>query len=98
MVQHTSYLQHSIIRRNKKALVVRDSTLELPKPQENTDGEDYKIISLNQIHLIYILHKKSNAMDASQLGEPVVCSKCNLLFDTDLDFVEHYDQKHKREN
>ena len=61
MVQHTSYLQHSIIRRYKRALVVRDSTLELPKPQENTDGEDYKIISLNQIHLIYILHKKSNA-------------------------------------
>ena len=37
-------------------------------------------------------------MDASQLGEPVVCSKCNLLFDTDSDFVEHYDQKHKHEN
>jgi len=42
--------------------------------------------------------KRAMRMDASQLGEPVVCSKCNLLFDTDLDFVEHYDQNHKREN
>jgi hypothetical protein len=37
-------------------------------------------------------------MDANQLDEPVVCSKCNLLFDTDSDYIEHYDQKHKRDN
>jgi len=37
-------------------------------------------------------------MDASPLGEPVVCSKCNLLFDTDSDYIERYDQKHKRDN
>ena len=37
-------------------------------------------------------------MDASPLGELVVCSKCNLLFDTDSDYIEHYDQKHKRDN
>ena len=37
-------------------------------------------------------------MDASPADEPVVCSKCNLLFDTDSDYIEHYDQKHKRDN
>jgi uncharacterized C2H2 Zn-finger protein len=37
-------------------------------------------------------------MDASPPGEPVVCSKCNLLFDTDSDYIVHYDQKHKRDN
>jgi len=37
-------------------------------------------------------------MYASPPGEPVVCSKCNLLFDTDSDYLEHYDQKHKRDN
>ena len=37
-------------------------------------------------------------MDANPLDEPVVCSKCNLFFDTDSDYIEHYDPKHKRDN
>jgi hypothetical protein len=78
----------------------RDSTLkDRLRPQENTEFENYKLVSLNQIHLIYILHLQSiMGMDASPLSEPVVCSKCNLLFDTDSNYIEHYDQKRKRDN
>lgn len=30
-------------------------------------------------------------------SEPVICSKCNITFDTDAGYMQHYDEKHKLE-
>jgi uncharacterized C2H2 Zn-finger protein len=28
-------------------------------------------------------------------GEPVMCSKCNMVFKSDSDYMQHYNEKHK---
>jgi uncharacterized C2H2 Zn-finger protein len=28
-------------------------------------------------------------------GEPVMCSKCNMAFKSDSDYMQHYSEKHK---
>ena len=27
--------------------------------------------------------------------EPIMCSKCNQVFKTDSEYIQHYDEKHK---
>ena len=29
-----------------------------------------------------------------EVSEPVICSKCNLTFETDSQYIRHYDQVH----
>jgi uncharacterized C2H2 Zn-finger protein len=29
--------------------------------------------------------------------EPVMCSKCNEVFETDSKYIQHYNEKHKAE-
>ena len=40
--------------------------------------------------------KGDNEMD-SKNEEPVICSKCNVTFETDEKFLQHYDEVHKSE-
>jgi uncharacterized C2H2 Zn-finger protein len=28
-------------------------------------------------------------------GEPVMCSKCNVVFENETEFIMHYDMNHK---
>lgn len=30
--------------------------------------------------------------------EPVMCSKCNKTFESESEYLEHYNEKHKPEN
>ena len=30
--------------------------------------------------------------------EPVMCSKCNKLFENESEYLQHYNEKHKPEN
>jgi uncharacterized C2H2 Zn-finger protein len=27
--------------------------------------------------------------------EPIMCSKCNMVFESDSDYMQHYNEKHK---
>jgi uncharacterized C2H2 Zn-finger protein len=36
-------------------------------------------------------------IDINESGEPVMCSKCNLVFDSDSAYIQHYNEKHKPE-
>ena len=27
--------------------------------------------------------------------EPIMCSKCNMVFESDSDYIQHYNEKHK---
>jgi hypothetical protein len=29
-------------------------------------------------------------------SEPVLCSKCNMAFPSDSEYLQHYDQEHRR--
>ena len=29
-------------------------------------------------------------------SEPVLCSKCNIAFSSDSEYLQHYDQKHRQ--
>ena len=29
-------------------------------------------------------------------SEPVICSKCNVTFETDSQYIQHYDQNHNQ--
>jgi hypothetical protein len=40
--------------------------------------------------------REDNEM-ASQKEEPVICSKCNITFETDGEYLRHYEQDHKSE-
>ncbi len=31
-------------------------------------------------------------------SEPIVCTKCNIRFNTELDYKQHYEKKHKGGN
>jgi uncharacterized C2H2 Zn-finger protein len=33
--------------------------------------------------------------DKVQTEPPVTCSKCNLVFESDADYLRHYNDKHK---
>jgi hypothetical protein len=33
----------------------------------------------------------------SKNEEPVICSKCNVIFESDGKFLQHYDEAHKLE-
>jgi hypothetical protein len=30
-----------------------------------------------------------------ELDEPLMCSKCNIMFNTELEYKQHYDENHK---
>ena len=31
----------------------------------------------------------------AELDEPLMCSKCNIMFNTELGYKQHYDERHK---
>jgi hypothetical protein len=33
-----------------------------------------------------------------EIGEPVICSKCNMTFPSDSEFIQHYDEGHEPES
>jgi uncharacterized C2H2 Zn-finger protein len=35
----------------------------------------------------------ANNKDKSE--EPIMCSKCNIAFESDSDYIQHYNEKHK---
>jgi uncharacterized C2H2 Zn-finger protein len=35
--------------------------------------------------------------DESTEKEPVMCSKCNEVFETDSKYIQHYNERHKAE-
>jgi hypothetical protein len=37
--------------------------------------------------------KSSRGLDCEG-SEPVICSKCNVTFETDSQYIQHYDQIH----
>ena len=38
---------------------------------------------------------KNSSSDLDCEGsEPVICSKCNVTFETDFQYIQHYDQNH----
>jgi uncharacterized C2H2 Zn-finger protein len=39
----------------------------------------------------------SSGRDESTEKEPVMCSKCNEVFETDSEYIQHYNEKHKAE-
>lgn len=34
----------------------------------------------------------------NQKDEPVICSKCNKTFESESEYLDHYNEKHKPEN
>jgi len=34
----------------------------------------------------------------NQNDEPIMCSKCNKIFENESEYLEHYNEKHKHEN
>lgn len=36
--------------------------------------------------------------DKNDDNSPVMCSKCNMTFQTESDYLQHYDEKHKSEH
>ena len=42
-----------------------------------------------------IMDDKNSSRDLDCEGsEPVICSKCNVTFETDSQYIQHYDQNH----
>jgi uncharacterized C2H2 Zn-finger protein len=39
----------------------------------------------------------SSSRDENTEKEPVMCSKCNEVFETDSKYIQHYNEKHKAE-
>ena len=39
----------------------------------------------------------SSSRDENTEKEPVMCSKCNEVFETDSEYIQHYNEKHKAE-
>ncbi|HJT48271.1 MAG TPA: hypothetical protein VJ729_08800 [Nitrososphaeraceae archaeon] len=39
----------------------------------------------------------SSGRDEGTEKEPVMCSKCNEVFETDSKYMQHYNEKHKAE-
>ena len=39
----------------------------------------------------------SSSRDEGTEKEPVMCSKCNEVFETDSKYIQHYNEKHKAE-
>jgi len=39
----------------------------------------------------------ASSRDESREKEPVMCSKCNEVFETDSKYMQHYESKHKPE-
>jgi uncharacterized C2H2 Zn-finger protein len=37
----------------------------------------------------------TSGRDESREKEPVMCSKCNELFETDSKYIQHYNERHK---
>jgi uncharacterized C2H2 Zn-finger protein len=37
----------------------------------------------------------ANNKDKSGKEEPIMCSKCNMVFESDSDYIQHYNEKHK---
>ena len=35
-----------------------------------------------------------SSIDRDRSGEPVMCSKCNSAFESESDFIEHYNSQH----
>ncbi len=34
-------------------------------------------------------------IDKNRSGEPVLCSKCNKLFNSDHEYIDHFNRTHK---
>jgi uncharacterized C2H2 Zn-finger protein len=39
----------------------------------------------------------TSSRDESREKEPVMCSKCNEVFESDSKYMQHYNEKHKPE-
>ena len=48
------------------------------------------------IELLYISGKVKIVMpDNEEDSEPVMCSKCNIVFSTEREYMQHYNEMHK---
>jgi uncharacterized C2H2 Zn-finger protein len=49
------------------------------------------------VELLYISLKGKNFVmpDNEEDGEPVMCSKCNIVFSTEREYMQHYNEMHK---
>ncbi len=48
---------------------------------------------LSQMNLYYQVQKEME----NENNEPVMCSKCNKTFESESEYLEHYNEKHKPE-
>ena len=49
------------------------------------------------VELLYIPRKAKKFVmpDNEEDGEPVMCSKCNIIFSTEREYMQHYNEKHR---
>jgi uncharacterized C2H2 Zn-finger protein len=48
------------------------------------------------IELLYISGKGKIVMpDNEEDSEPVMCSKCNIVFSTEREYMQHYNEMHR---
>jgi uncharacterized C2H2 Zn-finger protein len=48
------------------------------------------------IELLYISAKGKIVMpDNEEDSEPVMCSKCNIVFSTEREYMQHYNEMHR---
>jgi uncharacterized C2H2 Zn-finger protein len=48
------------------------------------------------IELLYISGKVKIVMpDNEEDSEPVMCSKCNIVFSTEREYMQHYNEMHR---
>jgi hypothetical protein len=47
--------------------------------------------------LLYILNGGIFVMLENEEEEPVMCSKCNVVFPTEREYLQHYSEMHKPE-
>ena len=63
-------------------------------------AEEDGIIEFYECDNEYCRYKSANTgMDqgvsvGEQSNEPIMCSKCNILFNSELGYKQHYDEKH----
>jgi uncharacterized C2H2 Zn-finger protein len=49
-------------------------------------------------HFIHHIKEKVYMKNKNDDNLPVICSKCNMTFQTESDYLQHYDEKHKSEH
>jgi uncharacterized C2H2 Zn-finger protein len=48
------------------------------------------------VELLYMSWKDKICMpDNEEHGEPVMCSKCNIVFSTEREYMQHYNEMHR---